>query len=477
MRLELTGFAPDLDPATPGVLTSCSNIIPTAQKTLAAANSLIAADQATLDADPTGAFVGKLLDGTKRVIVGTSAKLQEASGGVYVNRSAVGGYTGTNRWDFAVFGNNILATNKSEAIQQAPASADFAAIATAPKASIMDVAAGFVMVLDFDDGTDTPDGWFCSGLYDQTIWTPSAATQCANGRLVDTPGRLTAGRALGNDFVAYKAESMYLGRYVGAPIIWTWQRVPGRIGCSGKNSVVVAENRHYFVGPSDFYVFDGTEPVAIGEPVREWFFHRLNQTNRARIWGSVDEARGLIYWHYPSATSALTNCLVYNYRTNRWGVWDQEIQAPLQYSLGQITYDGLGTLYSTYENLPDIAYDSPFWLADSTLPAVFVSRDLKIVTGTPGASWYMTGDFGDLTAFQHLTRIVPRYRKNPTSATGTNFYRDGLGAERTQDTTVTQSRERFDFRRSARWHAFRADHVGTMALNGLDVQFKGGSKE
>jgi hypothetical protein len=29
MRLDLTGFAPDVDPAAPGILTDCDGIIPT----------------------------------------------------------------------------------------------------------------------------------------------------------------------------------------------------------------------------------------------------------------------------------------------------------------------------------------------------------------------------------------------------------------------------------------------------------------
>jgi hypothetical protein len=504
VRLELAGFAPDLDPETPGILTDCANIIPTAQKTLSAANSLVLAipgelyylttealeelltedgdfliDEGfpALTADPTGAFVGKLLDGSKRVIVGTSSELLEVTDAGYTDRSAVGGYTGTNRWDFAVFGNNILATNKSEAIQQAAPSADFAAIATAPKAAIMDIASGFVMALDYDNGTDTPDGWFCSGLFDQTIWTPSVATQCANGRLVDTPGRFTAGKALGSDFVAYKAESMYLGRYVGPPVIWSWQRVPGQIGCVGKNAVIVAENRHYFIGASDFYVYDGSVPVPIGEPVREWFFGRLNTANRSLIWGVADEARGLIYWYYPTETDALEDCIVYNYRTNRWGRFVQAIQAPLAYSSGQITYDGLGDVFATYETLPDISYDSPFWLADTTVPAVFVDRVLYQLTGTPTTSYYVTGDFGDLTNYQMLRRVTPRYRLAASIASGTNFYRDSLGVERTQDVTQAQSRRRFDFRRASRWHSFRADHEGAMVINGLDIELIGNSKE
>jgi len=87
-------------------------------------------------------------------------------------------------------------------------------------------ASGFVLVGDVSDLTgsfgDQPDGWWCSGLFNQAVWTPSVATQCANGRLVTAPGRITAMRELGDDVVAYKARSMFLGRYVGPPIVWSW---------------------------------------------------------------------------------------------------------------------------------------------------------------------------------------------------------------------------------------------------------------
>ena len=65
MRLELTGFAPDLDPETPGILTDCNAIIPTTQG-LAAANSLVTSGLPALASTPTAAYVAELLDGTKR---------------------------------------------------------------------------------------------------------------------------------------------------------------------------------------------------------------------------------------------------------------------------------------------------------------------------------------------------------------------------------------------------------------------------
>lgn len=119
----------------------------------------------------------------------------------------------------------------------------------------------------------------------------------------------------------------------------------------------------------------------------------------------ADTARNLVYWYYPSnasTTGAIDSALVYNYKTDRWGKWSVAVQTAVQYSSGQTTYDGLGTLYSTYDDLPSIPYDSPFWLSDSTVPGVFQGGVLYSLTGTPGASSVTTFDFGDMIDFSTL---------------------------------------------------------------------------
>lgn len=110
------GFGPDLDPTTPGVIVDCDNIIPTT-KGFSAGNSLVDAGLAALDGSCKGAYVGTLLDGTKRIVAGTNAKLWDISGGAWTDRSKVGGYTGLAPWRFTMFGNNILATNRAQRIQ------------------------------------------------------------------------------------------------------------------------------------------------------------------------------------------------------------------------------------------------------------------------------------------------------------------------------------------------------------------------
>lgn len=360
------------------------------------------------------------------------------------------------------------------------------------------------MAFDTNDGVygDRPDGWWCSGLRDQTLWTPSAATQSENGRLLDTPGRITAGAALGADVVAYKASSMYLGRYIGPPIVWAWQRIPGEIGCAGNESVVVVGNLHYFVGQSDFYVFDGTTPQPLNAPCREWFLANLNEKYRSNIIGAVDVPRSLIYWHYPSISSgdgSLDSVLIFNYRTNQWGKQALSVAVPVRYSSVAMSYDALGTSYATYDDLPSIPYDSPFWAQDETAPAVFTGAALYTLSGTPQASWVLTGDFGDPTNYTFLKRITPRYRALPETVnvlqqvaggpniyvdvpiaqvvTATNYYRDILGADATEDATCNLSRNRFDFRRASHWHSVRINHQGPITLDGLDIDIQGSSNE
>ena len=285
---------------------------------------------------------------------------------------------------------------------------------------------------------------------------------------------------MGSYCVAYKGTSMYLGQYEGPPLIWRWTRVPGEIGTSSPESVVVVGTKHYFIGPSDIYEFDGTVPNSIGVDLREWFFKDLNLPYRGNIVGVADIPRELVYWYYPStasATGSLDSQIVYSTRTGKWGRRKLVVQVPVTYVSGAITYDALGSYYTTYDALPTTSYDSPFWLTDQTVPGIFQGNSLYSLTGEPGASWLRSGDFGDMTQYNFLSRVTPRYRKLPTTATATNYYRATLGETATTDTTIAINRSRFDFRRSARFHQVRLDHTGQMTVDGLDVNMHVASPE
>lgn len=481
--VPLIGFAPDVEQTTPGAMLECSNMVPTLKGMRAAASNVATSYPASAEA-VTGAALLQRLDASVRFFIGGATMLQEGIAGAWSNVSSGLYAAGDNRWRFCQFGNDSIAANKAIVLQRS-ASGAFASL-TAPKAALCETAAGFVLLADCNDaGTGLATGfgdqshrWWCCALNDVASWTPSLSTQCASGLLVDAPGPIRALRRLGANVTVYKDKAIFVGSYVGASSgVWQWSLIPGDIGCSSQEAVVNIGTAHLFIGETDIYAFDGSRPVPIGAPLRQWFFARLNRAYQYKIAALHDRVNGLVYWFYPSTAStsgALDEAIVYNYRAQRWGVVARAVEMPVELVLGGITYDNLGALFSTYEDLPAIAYDSPFWISNSPVPAL-IGADHRpyTVSGAAGA-WAFAGNvYGDDQLVSLVSRVNVRWIAKPAAAV--LVHRRGMdeGAALTAPPAVPMgSHGRIDLLRSARWHQDALSGSGDAELVGLDVQIR-----
>lgn len=477
--IPFSAFAPDLDPTTPGVITDITNMVPTLRGYAGAASGTDVGMAALSAAALSGAVVTKL-DGTNRLIVGTTTTLQEKSGLTWSDVSrATPAYnaTTTNPWRFAQFGNTTLAVNKGDVIQSSVTGAFAAVDASAPKAGTICTSSGFVIVANTNDGTDDDvDRWWCSAYLDETDWTPDIATQCTTARLVDTPGRITGLKPLGPDVIAFKDRSMYLGRYSGPPSVWDWQLIPGEIGCSNPEACAEIGAALVFVGNDDIYIFNGSTPVAVGSPIKEWFFNDLDPANRGLIRHSHDRNNSLVYFHYPrTGSSTLDGCIVYNYKSNKWGLMHRDIETTIDYISGGFQWNDLDSVIPTWADWPAITYDSPFWTTSSRFPAYFnTSHKILSLTGASSSSSLTTGHYGEESLLSLLRRVTLRYLSRPTTATATNFYSDYLGAAFTEGVTTSESSGRFDVLRSAPWHKIRFDFTGDVEVTAAAADVKAG---
>ena len=484
--IPIAGYAPDLDPTTPGILTDCTSLIPTLKGYAGAPTaSSIGAD--ALAAACQGAAVCVDLDDTVRVFAGTSTKLYELSGTSWTDVARVGDYSlGTDiRWCFSQFGNIGLAVSKPTTLQ-ASNTGDFADVAGAPKATIVETVGQFVFLADTNETTygDSPDRWWCCAKGDYTDWSPDIATECATGRLTSTPGPIKAAKRFGDAMVLYKERAMFLGVYVGAPQVWDFREIPGEIGALGEYAVVnvgTSDNPlHIFMAADDFYQFNGSRPVKIGTPVREAVYGQMNRNLAYLSIAQHDPTKALIRFYYCSTGQpVLDKCVVYNYKTGKWGRDDRTIEMAFQYVSGGITYATLGNLYSTYNDLPAISYDSSFWTARTPIPTVFnTSHQILTLTGQATTSSMTSGDMGDEQRFSMLNRVIPRWLTKPTTASMINYYRDNLGDSLTTDQTTTiDARGRFDVMREARWHRIRMDFTGPTEITGFTPELVPGGYE
>ena len=482
MKLPLLGYAPDKHPNEKGVLTVCTNMIPTL-KGMAGAPSTQSPSGITgaLAAACQGASSLRKLDESVRTFAGTGTALYEIAGGVWTDRTRASGGAyalGADvRWRFAQFGNVSLAVGKSDLLQASTTGA-FANL-TAPKAGGVEVIGQFVFLWDTNEATfsDSPNRWWCSAKGDHTDWTPAISTECATGLITSTPGKIRSIKRFGPHVVIYKLRSIHFGIYAGQPSIWNFDReISSEAGALSHEAVVDVgtpeEPRHIFMGFDDFYEFNGGRPRPLGQGwVRETVYNELNKSFMERAIALLDRSKSLVYFYYPSgASNNPDKGVVYNYKTEKWGRADRTIEHAFEYSSVGLSYDDLGASYSTYHDLPSVSYDSTIWTSGYPLPAVFdTSHVLKTLDGNAGDSGFRLGDFGDDEKFSTVLRVRPRFTQAPTTGTLVNYYRNNLGDALTTGATTTLSNGKFDLKRSARWHRLDLAFSGPVEVGVLDV--------
>jgi hypothetical protein len=484
VKLALEGYAPDQHPNQPGILTECTNMVPTLR-------GMAGAPAVQSPSGITGALAGgacqgaaslRKLDESVRTFAGTGTTLEEISGGAWTDRTRASGGAyalGADvRWRFAQFGNVSLAAAKSETLQGTTTGA-FADITGAPDAGGVEVVGQFVFLWDTNEGTfgDSPHRWWCSAKGDHTDWTPAISTECATSLITSSPGKIRSIKRFGPHVVIYKLRSIHFGIYAGQPSIWNFDReISSEAGALSHEAVVDVgtpeEPRHIFMGFDDFYEFNGGRPRPLGQGwVKETVFNELNKSFMERAMALLDRAESLVYFFYPSgASNNPDKCVVYNYKTKKWGRADRTIEHAFEYSSVGLSYDGLGASYSTYADLPTVSYDSTIWTSGYPIPAVFdTSHNLKTLDGAAGDSGFRLGDFGDDEGFTTVLRVRPRFTVAPTSGTLVNYYRNNLGDSLTTGATTSLASGKFDFKRSARWHRLDFTWQGPVEVGALEV--------
>lgn len=482
MIIKLLGYAPDADPTIMGVLTQCSGVVPSL-KGMKGAPSPVVTPMAALAATCQGAAVAVKLDGTTRLLAGSGIKLYEAAVSVWSDVSRAASYTATStaRWRFAQYGNVSLAANGADTIQ-ASTSGAFSCISGAPVAAIVEVVGSFAIAFNLSSNAH---GWHCSANGNQANWSVAVSTQSTIGVLTATPGAITAGKRFGTSVVAYKKDSMYLGINVGPPNVWEFNLIPGEAGAMSQEAVVNIgtpdNSKHIFMGSDDFYIYDGSRPVPIGtNRIKETVYSALLQSRSYACAALHDRPNTRVYFYYPVADSVLPDrCVVYNYRTDRWGVDDRQIEAATDYVTPGITYASLGNLYATYDVLPQSPHDLAFQNSAQIQPAIFgTDHKIKTLTGPAESSSFTTGDFGGDETFFQVSTVRPRFLTKPTSATWTHYSRNNLGETLSADTEVAlSSLGKFDLLREARWHRGKMQMVGDWEMASLNSEAEIGGLE
>ena len=470
--IELLGFSPDVEPTTPGAIMECQNLVPF-QAGMKSAPSAADAGLSALASACRGAAVTRNLSGNSRLFSGTASEIYELSGTSWSSVSSGHTLGSDDVWRYVSFGDDSLAVCSSVTLRRSTG-AGFSAVAGAPAAKVIAAAKGFVMLLNH--GT-TADGWKCSGLYDVTTWTPSISTQSNEGRLIEGQGAITAGLRMGDSIIAYKERGIFVGIYVGGDVVWQWSMPVGDVGCVGVEAVADTPSGHVFVGSDNVYLFDGHIARPVGDQIRQWWIDNSSSQFRYRTKLMWDRDNALVWMFYPSVNaSECDRTLVFHVPSGRWGVADMTVEAVLNYTSQGITYDTGASLGYTYDSGPSFSYDSPFWIASKSNPAIFsTDHKIKSLTGIAGEWSFLTGDYGDEVQSSYLGRVDVRWSKQPNLAYCQGYTKTSSGADPQTGSLSVFDGAKFPMRQTARFHRVSIEGSGDAKLSAisLDLQAAG----
>jgi len=466
------GFAPDLAPDTPGILADSNQIYPTlAGYRPFPALALESSGGPLPDGGCYGAcFEQDASDAGRALFMATAHRLysfqpgggfSDVSGGQnFTGPAAMAGYR-SPRWRWTMYGGDLIVLNPADAPQKLgfPYRAAAPLGGNPPHGALAATVGDFLFIFD-SAGND----WNCSAIGNDASWSPDIGTQAANGVLGDTPGPIVGAHALGsNQLLVYKQRAVYLGSYVGPPVIWSFDRLAADAGAVCQEAVVNHGGVQVFMGLENFYTCDGTAPRVLPNPVQEWFFGQsLDFAHAVNVWGLWDRGRNLVIWFYPSLAAnppgSLDRYLCWHPPTNRWttGANANPIAAPMVAPVnpdGSITY----------------AAGAPLGLA-----AVLGDGNLYSFSAGPAAAWLTTGDFGDAMRYSLLRGVRPRFASYPAGdgARLTPCYRYNLGDTQYANADAPLSSYGwFSVRQSARYHALRLTITAPCEVIAMDIDW------
>jgi hypothetical protein len=321
------------------------------------------------------------------------------------------------------------------------------------------------MALNYDDGTNTPDGWFCSGIADYTTWN-SLAAESVNGRLLEPTGPFVAAVPFRDGILAWKDNAMYRGDYVGSPVVWQWTRVASDIGCCGKNMACVVNDIVYFADKRGFWMYDGSYPKPMAGYLHSAWSGIV--TNTAVSGGAIQD------------TAQMRWDPVHH---NLWVSYLQDSALGAD-PIAWIFWNSISGIWTNSVSSMITAASSAIKSIISMEPtAFFVGTDKKVASAAYGsaghASSFNTWYEGDSQSYVTVDRVIPRFVGSLVGAstsvahllTRDNSFTGSLSI--LSDVTVS-ARYDFDQIATAPYIAASLGIVGTWEMTHLGLSVDGG---
>lgn len=397
MKVRFQNWQPDLQGLTNSGQEDTKNIYPTGQGGYAPVKDAVAISTTGLNAKCQGAFAAQDSTGTTNSFAGDASKLYKLTAAAYADVSKSGGYSvaTTDQWEFAQFGQRVIATEYNDAVQyyDMGSSSLFANLAGSPPNS-----RHIAIVKDFvvlGNTTNSPSEVFWSGFNNSAQWT-TGTNQCDSQTL--TSGGWIH-RIMGGEVGwIFQEHAIVRMTYVGPPVIFQLDPIDRAPGLVTPGAIHKVGDDIFYYSQYGFMRFSngGFEPIGDSK-VDNWFRDHIAPNTTSLITASDDPSGKYIFFSFVStdATDAShpDTVLIYNRLAKEWAY--AKISHELIYTaLSEgYTLETLSTAYPVLEDVP-VSFDSRQWTGGTSYLGIFTTgHQLGSLTGDNLAAVMKTADF------------------------------------------------------------------------------------
>jgi len=281
----------------PGCIIA-KNVIPYA-RSYCGLPSLSVNSAALTDYARGGVSIKKASDGNTFFYAGDETNLYEIRNQSLTDKSsATYGTTAKNYWEFTQFGDQLIATNLDDPVQQITAGAggNFADLFTStdkPKFRTIATVRDFLVGGYEDDGTIRPSNVRWSALADTADMDESAQTQ-ADRQTLPIGGEVTKVVGGVEYGVIFSETAIHRMTYVGSPLIFDFDAADRARGCPFPRTVVSLGRNIFFWTEEGYFAFDGSTSTPLGaDKVDKWFLDQIDPAYAHRMSSAVDRENHL----------------------------------------------------------------------------------------------------------------------------------------------------------------------------------------
>lgn len=400
------------------------------------------------------AFAARLLSGRREYAfvvdaanTSTARALEYSGGSITVRTFATA--PGDLYPTMAQFGTATIIAKGSGGTTEVSTGGNFSSIAGAPNGGIVVVCSNVVLI--FNSNTSA-DGWHASDVADYTNWTTGEA---ASGRLIATPGPITAAVTFNDAVYVFKSNSIYRMRYVGGTVKWTTELVSVGIGCINASDVSTdLPSARYFVcaGKHGILFVGGTIASIDGLGTRDLIYYYDGANAPVLVNPETRVDRGAITYNPQTDTFAIYAQETANsdkpihYFCATTGMWGMQSQVYAYTEASRPVMGEYGAAASTTE-----ACNRPVVYTRDT--ADQIKRIAPTSTSFTEDGYLQTSMAGRPDRKTRFKRLIPRLRKGQsvTPSLSLTLWRElaDTSAQSTRAITQSTDRKRFDLQDGA----------------------------